>query len=183
MGQDADLTRRHLLGLVAGAAAAVPLVSAPAVAQALTAAHKFLTPEEFVLLDELTEMILPADDHSPGARAAKVADYIDGRLAEAFDPEVRTGWRAGLQAVNQAAREAHGRTFMACAEPERLALLTTIAASEAKPVSVAEKFFVDLKGWTVSTYYSSSIGIHQEMEYKGNSLQQEYAGVDVSKAD
>ena len=30
-------------------------------------------------------MIIPADDHSPGARAAKVAAYIDARLAEALD--------------------------------------------------------------------------------------------------
>jgi hypothetical protein len=30
-------------------------------------------------------------------------------------------------------------------------------------------------------YYTSEIGLHQEMEYKGNTLQQEYAGVDVSK--
>lgn len=181
MAHDADLTRRQLLGVVAGAAAAVPLLGgAPALAQAVASGQKFLTAAELTLLDELTELIIPTDDHSPGARAAKVAAYIDARLAEAFDPEVRTSWRAGLQAIDAEATALHGKGFMACGEPERLAVLTKIAANEKSPVSAADKFFVDLKGWTVSTYYTSSIGIHEEMEYKGNSLQQEYAGVDVS---
>ena len=47
------------------------------------------------------EMIIPADDHSPGARAAKVAAYIDSQLAEAFDEADRTTWRDGLQLVDQ----------------------------------------------------------------------------------
>ena len=29
------------------------------------------------MLDQLTEMIIPADDHSPGAREAKVGLFID----------------------------------------------------------------------------------------------------------
>src|SRR5207249_9801174 len=48
---------------------------------------KFLTAAEYALLDELTELIIPADDHSPGARAAAVAAYIDGRLAESRSEE------------------------------------------------------------------------------------------------
>ena len=32
----------------------------------------------------------------------------------------------------------------------------------------------------VGAYYSSDIGIHKEMEYKGNTILQEYAGTDVS---
>lgn len=43
----------------------------------------FFTKQEFALVDELTELIIPADDHSPGARAAQVAGYIDFRLSEA----------------------------------------------------------------------------------------------------
>ena len=33
----------------------------------------------------------------------------------------------------------------------------------------------------VDAYYSSSIGIHQEMDYKGNVFQAEFAGTDVSR--
>ena len=50
-------------------------------------------------------MIIPTDEHSPGARAAKVAAYIDGRLAEAWDEQDRTDWRDGLKRVEQLSRE------------------------------------------------------------------------------
>ena len=49
--------------------------------------RRFFTRQELALVDELSEMIIPTDDHSPGARAAKVAAYIDARLAEAFDAQ------------------------------------------------------------------------------------------------
>ena len=39
-----------------------------------------------------------------------------------------------------------------------------------------KKAFKWVKGRTAYAYYTSKIGIHQEMEYKGNSLQVEYAG-------
>ena len=41
------------------------------------------------ILDALTETIIPADEHSPGAREARVADYIDLLLAESDDPTCR----------------------------------------------------------------------------------------------
>ena len=61
-----------------------------ALAGAIAAPATFFTRQELALVDELTEMIIPADEHSPGARAAKVAAYIDARLAEALDAKDRT---------------------------------------------------------------------------------------------
>src|SRR5262245_26243011 len=63
----------------------------PAKAQSNT--HRFFTPDEFAMVDELSELIIPADEHSPGARAAKVAEYIDGRLADSFGDEPKMQWR------------------------------------------------------------------------------------------
>jgi hypothetical protein len=51
-----------------------------------------------------------------------------------------------------------------------------MAANEKEPKTEEEKFFRELKSTTIHGYYTSEIGIHQEMEYKGNVLQQEYAG-------
>jgi hypothetical protein len=182
-----DLTRRQLLEVAAGAVVATQLLAAAPAAvsaagvQAAGVAPRFFTAAELKLVDELTEMIIPTDEHSPGARAAKVAGYIDVRLAEAFDNGDRTRWRAGLQAIDAAAKAAHGKAFMQCTPDERLAILTKIAEGEGKPQTPVEHFFVDLKQRTVNGYYSSEIGIHKEMEYKGNTLQEEYSGIDVSK--
>ena len=52
------------------------------------------------MVDELSELIIPTDEHSPGARAAKVAGYIDFRLADAWDAQERTDWREGLKRID-----------------------------------------------------------------------------------
>jgi hypothetical protein len=40
------------------------------------------------------------------------------------------------------------------------------------------RFFIELKRLTVRGYYSSKIGIHDELEYKGNRILQEFVGCD-----
>jgi hypothetical protein len=180
----AGLTRRDALKIAAGAAFSLPALftraaeAAPATA-APASAPRFFTKDEFALLDELTETIIPADGHSPGARAAKVAGYIDGRLAEAYLPaeaDVQQRWRDGLRRVDALSREMNGEAFLAASPEKRVAVLTRMAANEKEPKTEEEKFFRELKGTTIHGYYTSEIGIHQEMEYKGNTLQQEYAG-------
>ena len=183
------LTRRELLKLAGGAAVAAPLAvasvaagPAPAVA---AAAPAFFDPAEFRLLDELTELIIPTDEHSPGARAAGVAAYIDQRLAE-YDPaipdlkESRDSWKAGLAAIDALSRKVNGAAFLEVPEEKRIAVLEELAQKEKAAETPAEKFFGELKSWTARGYYTSRIGIHEEMEYKGNTLQTEFAGIDAS---
>ena len=207
------VTRRDALKLAA-VAAATPLLprgiaeaadaaATSAAGGTAAAAGRFFTAPEMALLDELVELIIPADAHSGGARAAGVAGYIDGRLAE-YDPAIpvlkvdRERWKAGLATVDALARETSGKTFLETAPAQRTALLERIAkpltAAEVpteepaerrqpaveKPETVGQRFFVELKSWTARGYYTSKVGIHDEMEYKGNTLQTEYAGVDVA---
>ncbi len=174
---NADLSRRDLLKL--GAAATVA-ASLPIDALAAQPAPTFFTRDELALVDELSEMIIPTDEHSPGAKAAKVAAYIDSQLGEAFDEKNRTTWRGGLRLVDQLSRDANGKPFLQATPEQRLAILTGMAANEAKPEKPEEHFFVELKARVVHAYYTSEIGIKQEMEYKGNSYLAEFVGTDVS---
>jgi hypothetical protein len=176
--RDDGLSRREALKMAAGAALSVPLLPAVAAA-APTARPRFFTPAELVLVDELTEMIIPADAHSGGARAAKVAAFIDGRFAAAVlapDLEARNRWRDGLARVDALSREMHGGAFLAGTPAQRLAVLARMSANEADPKAPEELFFRELKGRTIHAYYTSRVGIHDEMEYKGNTLQDGYAG-------
>lgn len=172
----ADMTRRDVMKLGAAATLAASLgVTDVGAAQAQT----FFTPSELALVEELSEMIVPADDHSPGAKAAKVAAYIDGRLAEGWEPADRTTWREGLALVDQLSRDTSGKPFLESSPAERLSLLTRIAQNEPKPQKPEEHFFVELKGRVVRAYYTSEIGIKQELEYKGNTYLAEFVGVDL----
>ena len=93
-GEAVMSTRRELIQVTAGA------VIAAAGEASAQKGGQFFTPEEFRMVDELSEIIIPADEHSPGARAAKVAAYIDARLAESLEPEPKELWRDGLKRVD-----------------------------------------------------------------------------------
>jgi hypothetical protein len=175
------VSRRAMIGTTAAALLAAPLLKVLPAMHSGGVAPRFLTPAEFALLDELTEMIIPTDDVSPGAHAAGVATYIDGRLAEALDADWQAQWRAGLAGVDGLSRDLVGTTFLAATPRQRVAVLTRMAANEASPQTGPEKFFQELKHWTVRSYYTSSIGIHQDQAYKGNVYQTgEYAGYDAT---
>ncbi len=172
------LSRRELVAILTGAAAA------GAAALQLTAAEPgaplFFTADEFALLDHLTEMIVPADDHSPGAHEAGVAAYIDKVTAEAFLPEEKQTWRKGLALVNELSNKINQKPFLKASRQEQVATLSAMAKNEKDPKSPEEKFFGQLKQTTAFAYYSSKIGIHQEMEYKGNVMLPKFVGYDVS---
>ena len=167
------LSRREMIQATA-AASALPVLPAPAA----QTTPRFFTAAEFAVVDEMSDMIIPTDAQSGGARAAGVAAYIDARLAESFEKEPPARWRAGLQAVEALSREMSGKTFMASSPEQRLAVLTRMAA-EAEPKTPAQQFFGEIKGFTVRAYYTSKIGIHDDQQYKGNVYQTgEFAGFD-----
>lgn len=171
-----NLTRRELIQLTAAAAVAGATVPSGLASEP---APKFFTKDEFAMVDELSELIIPTDDHSPGARAAQVAAYIDGRLAESFEDEPKKRWREGLARINSLSAEMHGQPFMQATPEQRLALLTRIAKNEEKPETPEDHFFQEMKGRIARAYYTSKVGIHQDMEYKGNVLLQEFVGYEA----
>ncbi len=159
--------RRDLIKLTAATAVAARLVRA----DTANGQHRFFTAEEFAATDELTDILIPTDEKSPGAKAAKVADYLDQQLAEAFEDEERDDFRNGL------------KLFLGKSSEERLEMLTKASEreneihthrhgqGEGPELAPEEKFYLLLKAHTIRAYYTSSIGIHQDMDYKGNVLQ------------
>lgn len=184
-GEDNGLSRRDMLKIAATAAVTIPLAGLGNATNAATSAAAqwkaplFFTREEFAMVDEIGELIIPTDEHSPGARAAQCAAYIDARLAESWTEEPKTEWREGLKAIDAVSQEMHGKPFMQATPEQRVAVLTAISKNEKDPKQPAEKFFREIKSRTAHAYYTSKIGIHQEMEYKGNVPIKEFAGFDV----
>jgi len=182
-----DFNRRDLLKLLSAAAFSTPL----ALSAAEPGAPLFFTKDEFLLLDTLTELVIPADDHSPGAHDAGVAVYIDRTVAEAFMPEDKTSWQKGLASVNQLSQSMHDKPFMQLTKEQQIAVLQKMSQNEdakrsdkgeaegdsgKRGMARSEQFFGQLKNTTAAAYYNSSIGIHQEIEYKGNVILEKFVG-------
>jgi hypothetical protein len=116
----------------------------------------FFTPEEQAILERLMEIVIPSDEHSPGALAAHVPAFADLMLS--IGPATaRSHWRSGLALF---------RTASANARLE--VVLHNAALEEQHPQTELGRFFLDLKRMTIDGYYTSSIGIHRELEYQGN---------------
>jgi hypothetical protein len=127
---------------------------------------QFFTPEEVTLFNSVAEQIIPADEHSPGAVAAKVVEFADLMIATGPD-YVKEDWRAGLQLL---AKELNGSDVHAW--------LDQVTQHEDDPQTVLEIFFRTLKQMTVNGYYTSSIGIHQDLQYQGNTYLTSFPGCD-----
>src|SRR6266540_828344 len=60
---------------------------------------KALSPSQFAILEVLVDAIIPPDDRSPGAKQARVADYVDLLLSES-DRHLTLEWIGGLAALD-----------------------------------------------------------------------------------
>ena len=141
-------------------------------------AARFFTPAQHALVDELSETIIPADSHSGGAKAAKVADYIEQVLRESFDDSRKALWREGLRLIDVMSQHYHGKSFVNVSPEDRIAVLTVLSNNDHMTDLPEVRFFIELKRLTVQGYYTSKIGIHDELDYKGNRILQEYVGCD-----
>lgn len=125
---------------------------------------QLFTPAEDRLIDHVAELIIPADDHSPGASAAGVSKFID--LVAANSPaKTQAGWKAGVAAMGN---------FLALSPADQKTTLDKLSAAEKNPSTAAERFFADMKKTAIFAYYTSQVGLIQELGYKGNAALAEF---------
>lgn len=178
------VTRRDALKAFA-TVMAVPALSEAAWAQAFAVREqaasapatglKFFTAAQHRTVDVVSELIIPGDSRSGGASAAKVADFIDYLLSGAAEAE-QTIWRDGLTALDGLATTRFGRPFTGCGSDQQVALLTEISRNEADPKTPLEQLFVFAKERTIQGYYTSEIGMHKELGYRGQQFINEFIG-------
>jgi hypothetical protein len=170
------------LGAGLGAVAVWPYVSDEA-AQAFALiqetkappALRFLTPAQYATVDRFVEILIPADDHSPGAHEARVADYIDLLLSES-DGQTQGEWTTGVTALDEESRRRFQSTFDRLAAAQATELVTDMSRNESAPATTLERFFVATKDAAIRGYYTSEIGIHKDLTYKGNRFLREFVG-------
>jgi len=127
----------------------------------------FFTEQQKFTVSALAETIIPDDAVAPGARAAQVGDYLDFVMTYSA-PAEQHAWTEGLKVLDQACNERFGKTFAAISSTQRAELLVSLAANEAEPKTAAEKFFVHSKRSIATGYYTSKIGLMNDLKYQGN---------------
>jgi hypothetical protein len=135
-----------------------------ALQEAQPSTPKFFNPAQLLIISRLSDLIIPSTD-TPGAAAAGVPAYIDLVVNE--DPALQATFREGLPRLDTiSASKFNGAAFLQLTEPQQIEILT--ALSEATGQDYA--FFHALKNLTADGYYTSRIGLMQELEYNGDAV-------------
>ena len=90
--------------------------------------------------------------------------------------ETKKQWTDGLAAIDKLSQTKFQKDYNSAAKEQQIALLTEISKNEMKPSTTEERFFGTIKNMTIDGYYTSEIGIHKELQYKGNTYLKEFKG-------
>jgi hypothetical protein len=174
------MERRQALRLLASAAA-LPLLSRDAFSLFRTvhdqlpetAALKTLNLHQNATVATISELIIPQTD-TPGAKVARVNEFIDLILTEWYDDPERAAFLNGLADVDLRSRDLFGKDFVECSEKQQTQVLTDLDEELAKMQGSSgprhrrtdppeKNFFYMMKRLTLTGYYTSEVGFEQEL--------------------
>jgi len=126
----------------------------------------------------MIDQIIPATD-TPGAKGARVNEFIDVILTEWADAEERRNFLDGLAGVDKQTNDLFGKDFVDASPAQQVTLLRSMDESvaaqrtrrmrhgntipEERDKQLRGEFFNVFKGITVHGYYTSEIGFSQEL--------------------
>lgn len=125
-----------------------------------------LNQAEFDILNELSETILPKSD-TPGAKDARVAEFIDLFISKIYPEELQIDFKSGLAELNQQCIHLTGKDISSCSSEERIQFISSIEEDNyIAPVSIwgntVEEgselpFYKQIKQMSMWGYFSSEI--------------------------
>ncbi|MGD9902830.1 MAG: gluconate 2-dehydrogenase subunit 3 family protein [Vicinamibacterales bacterium] len=151
-------------------------------------APKFFTAHEYRTVRVLVDAIIPRDDRSGSATDAGVPEFLDvilidePRLAE--ETRRQTAMRGGLAWIDLECQRRFDKTFVACTDAERTALLDDISAPPPEPadgaasvtwddvpalpmLSHGRAFFASFRDLTATGFWTTRMGM-EDLQYLGN---------------
>ena len=141
-----------------------------------------LSKDQIAFLDEVAETIIPLSTKKvfiedkwqesviPGAKAAKVGEFMQVMVADCYDQKDQQIFSEGLVKLDTQCTSKYSKTFMEITAEERTALLNEInkelkVYNEGKKEGDPNHYFGMLKQLTLLGYFTSEIGATQALRY------------------
>lgn len=121
-----------------------------------------LSADQLALVRAAADRILP-ETTSPGAAAANVDQFVDRLAARWFSDTERQRLVDGLDALDQRALRSDGRRFVALTSDRQDAILSTLELEAERTGGPSETFWHQFKWCTLYGYYTSRVGIDEEL--------------------
>lgn len=128
----------------------------------------FFTPQEMKTLGVLTAIIIPADERSGSAQEAGVPDFIEFIVKDI--PDLQLPMRGGLAWLNTQCRAQFGHVFTELTSDQQQNILDQIAYPPEREddQNPGHAFFNLARFLTMTGFYTSQIGIQEDLQYTGN---------------
>ena len=135
----------------------------------LPANPSYFREADFQTISRLTDLIIPATD-TPGAVGAGVPLYID--LVVGRNTGQQQLVADGLRWLDEEGSRLAGKKFIELTEAQQLSVLHPLcdAADAGKSKARNVQFFALIKNLTADGYYTSRIGLIQELGYTGDTV-------------
>ena len=136
-----------------------------------------LNPHQNATVVLMSEIIIPETD-TPGAKGARVNEFIDVILTEWATEEDRSHFLEGLAGVDKQSNELYGKDFVDASAPQQLILMRAMDEAIAmgprrsarhgntvpeRDTQLKGNFFIVFKGITLHGYYTSEVGFSREL--------------------
>lgn len=130
---------------------------------------RFFSSSEMHTLSKLCDAIIPPTE-TPGAAAAGVPQYID--LIVSASEEYGELYHEGLIWMDTRSDDLYGKPFGELTEEQQIEILSPLseASDQLQWEQPGVRFFHHLKNMTADGYYTSRIGLVQELGYQGNTV-------------
>jgi hypothetical protein len=126
--------------------------------------------DDLALLDEVGETILPTTEGSPGAKAAKISEFMKVIVTDCYSEKEQKVFTEGLVKLNKASQQMQGDDFMVIGAEKRELLLVALLEqaekyNESKTDGEPVHYFTMMHELTNWGYFSSEPGATQALRY------------------
>lgn len=145
------------------------------------------SPGDISFMDEVAETILPTTTGSPGAKAAKVGDFMSVIVHDCYEEKDQKIFFDGIKKLDEASKAKNSKTFLDSNEQERHDLLVALDTEQKeyqknKKTDQPNHYFRMMKELTLWGYFSSEVGATKALRYVA--VPGKYEGcIDYKKGD
>ena len=116
-----------------------------------------LSAEQEALLADVADVIIPTTG-TPGAKAAGADKFITRIMRDCYEMADQKKFYSGLEKIDAQSKEVYSKGFSALDATQKNDIIKRTTVSD-KP------FFLQMKGLTVTGYFTSEIGATQALDY------------------
>ena len=134
-----------------------------------TKVNKEFTDDDVVLLDEISDTILPPTK-TPGAKAAGVGKFMTVMVNDCYDADDQKVFHEGIKKLNDAADKKYDASFIKLTPAQRHEFLVSLDNEQKeymknKKTEERSHYFRMMKELTLLGYFTSEIGCTKAMRY------------------